>query len=140
MSIRVRDLRRHADLELRREGHSALAAALDDSMWHGDSHCRECGFLERVHVYNGTGQWRCVSGWHDCWRQGGWSWYGMAMVEEGYLSHHDLISEDVRQFPRYEVNPGSFACWLFRPGEALSVHYWQDGRWREYLALKALAG
>jgi len=80
-----------------------------------------------------------VNAWHDYWQNHGWSWYNSAK-ENGNSSPLDLVAQSDWQFPRCEAHPGSFACWLFRPGEALSAHYWRDDKWIEYLALRALAG
>ena len=139
MPIPLRDIRRHAGYE--REGTSALADALEGSQWHRGARCRGCGFLERASTGgpNGHSAWRCVNGWHDYWKNHGWNWYRQALAEHCLSTDH-LVAESERQFPRYEAHPGSFACWLFRPGEALSTNYWRNGRWAEYLALQALAG
>ena len=140
MPVPVRELRRMADLEIRYHGDHILAEALEGSQWCQGARCHACGFLERVPIVGGNadGQWRCVNSWHDCWSQRGWGWYRAA--KKLYPTVLDRVPEPEWQYPRFEVNPGSFACWLFRPGEALSVHYWRDGRWAEYLALQALAG
>ena len=139
MPIPLRDIRRQAGYEVRRQGASALADALEGSQWYRGARCRGCGFLERVPTgYKAVSAWRCVSGWHDCWSQRGWDWYQDA--KKLYATILDKVRKEDWQYPRLEINPSSFACWLFRPGEALSAHYWRAGQWPEYLALRALAG
>jgi len=119
-----------------------LAEAWEGREWRAGAHCAECSFLERCHVPGGVDQWRCASGWHDYWS---WSsdlvfWLAEAIRIGEYETPLDRVPDDILAFPRYDVNPGSFACWLFRPGETLSARCWRDGRWEEYLALRTLAG
>jgi len=151
MHISTRSLRKvHDEEQFQETGEdAALWAMLPGlSQWRKGARCRDCEFLERHRLYGGTAVWRCISAWRSYRQVSMWAWFRLAKAEGYYLPCDKLRYElvpyaavaTIWDYPRLEVNPGSFACWLFRPGETLSAHYWRDDKWAEYLALRALAG
>jgi hypothetical protein len=133
----------HRDIVFYGHKYPQLAEAWKRRQWRPGAHCTECEFLERCQVPGGVDQWRCANGWHDYWSA--WYsdlvfWLAEAIRIGEYETPLDRVPDDILPFPRYDVNPGSFACWLFRPGESMSARAWRAGRWPEYLALRALAG
>jgi len=139
--LRLRDLRWQARRFPR--AYPELAKALDDSQWKVEARCAGCEFLERrpTDLPDGAvGTWRCMNAWHSFNERSSWKWYTQAVKLRGYArADCRLLGDDPKRYA-YEVNPGGFACWLFRPGESLSARYYRDGRWMDYLALRALAG
>ena len=86
------------------------------------------------------GTWRCLNAWRNFGKKYRWRWYAQTVKLRGYArADWRLLGDDQKTYA-HEVNPGSFACWLFRPGESLSARYYWDGKWADYLALRALAG